>query len=180
MKKRRADAKLRIEGLSEIEEAEIKVQPQKSQKENIQGRGARPISSYRPIPVNGDCFGEVLELWGFLVTFSEPLSIKMVPSLFKLLDAFRFSDPFIRTLCHRAMPHSRAFDNVVMRHRKDDPFEKAFQSIKDARTLLNKIGVALTRPLLPEFFKLMGMESEIQAEAAKFVVHELSWMEIAR
>ena len=180
MKKRRLDAKLRIEGFSEIEEAQLKTNPAKSQEDDFSRRGNRPLSTHRPIPVNGDCFGEVLELWGFLVTFAEPLAIKAVPSVSKLLDALRFIDPFVRRLCNRAMPHSRVLDNVVMRYYKEDDYEKAFQSMKDAKSLLNKIGVALTRPLLPEFFKLMGMESEIQSEAAKFIVHELTWMEIAR
>ena len=152
----------------------------KSQEEDIKRRGGRPLSTHRPIPVNGDCFGEVLELWGFLVTFAEPLAIRIVPSISKLLDALRFIDPFVKTLCHRAMPHSRALDNVVMRYFKEDDYEKAFQSMKDANLLISKIGVALTRPLLPEFFKLMGMEPDIQSEAAKFIVNELTWMEIAR
>jgi hypothetical protein len=188
MKKRRVDAKLRLEGLSESEEeGRCRSKPDALLSQvpsSSQVRGARPKSVYQPIALSGDCFGEVLELWGFLVTFSEPLGIRTVPTLRKLLDAFRFSDPFVKDLCAKATSFSRCLDNVVLRCTQGEghrlPYDSSHQSMADAKKLLNRVGVALVRPLLHEFYKLMGMEGDLSAEASKYILHDLTWMEIAR
>ena len=79
MKKRRIEAKMRLEGLSEMEENRIRVKSSTYDADNVmrnpynsktsptsspqEERGSsRPLTTYKPIPFCGDEVGEVLEL----------------------------------------------------------------------------------------------------------------------
>lgn len=184
MRRRKSEARSRIEGICEAEGSRnaamsTDASPEESYAE-LPARGSRPQPTYHHLPFNGDSFGELLELWGFLVTFAEPLGLQMVPSVEALMKGFRFVDQFVHKMCQKTVPFVHALDTVVQRYFGTDPFEGAYLEVKRARTLLDNIAMALVKPLMPEFFKLLGVDVELQQEASKFMLNRLSWMEIAR
>jgi hypothetical protein len=185
VKRRRVEAGLRLEGLCDVDVNGGRVRMARNIKSSSSSsasmsREARPLASHRPLPFTGDSFGEMLELWGFLVTFSDSLGIQMVPSIQRLEEALRYMDPLMRKLCNDAACFSHTLDNAILRNTGDYLYEGASSIVKESRVLLDKIGVVLCRALLPEFMRLIGMEVDIQAEASKFMLNSLTWMEIAR
>lgn len=181
VKRFRLDARLRVEGMCELEENGLRVKSSTSLPSPDapdKTRAPRPQPSMH-VPLRGDSFGDVLELWGFLISFSEALGLQMVPDLTTLSDCFRFSDLFMRSLSRKAMCFAHAFDTVVSRHVQYDVFEDAATEMKRASAMIDKIGVALVRPLMPEFFKLMGVEADNQPSAA-YMLNSMTWLEIVR
>ena len=57
-------------------------------------------------------FGQVLELWGFLCTFSTPLKIVAVPSLNHFANALKSCDPAYRHLHQHARGALHTFEAV--------------------------------------------------------------------
>ena len=184
IRRRRSDVKVRMEGICDAEEGRDKVIAVSSLKpeefNDISKRGPRPASSRRPVPFTGDCYGEFLELWGFIITFSEPLGLAMVPSISQLEDAFRFANPFMRDLCRKAFHYFHALDNVTGKNKiYMDLYRESAQMMKHGSEILDNLGVALCRPLMAEFFKLMGMDSELLLDVDR-ILNTHSWREVAR
>ena len=64
------------------------------------------------VPLDGEIFGQVLELWGFLCTFSSPLKIVAIPTLNHFANALKACDPAYRHLQQHARGALHTFESV--------------------------------------------------------------------
>jgi hypothetical protein len=157
----------------------------------------------------GDQMGTILELWTFLITFGEALDVHTVPDLNTTIAAFQSVDPLLRSIHSKlvtlpagaALAHElascvgpvghRSRDSSISTFCKDNSFNSAVATAsapdllsippKQAHTLLDRIGMLLTKLLLPEYYKLMNSSMD-NAKALNIHLHVniLNWREIAR
>ena len=72
----------------------------------------RPEPLNGSVPLDGEVFGQVLELWGFLCTFATPLKIVAIPSLNHFANALKACDPAYRHLHQHARGALHTFEAV--------------------------------------------------------------------
>ena len=94
-----------------------------SQHQNQSDSGSQDISclsvslSQAPVLVRleGDIFGQVLELWGFLCTFAQPLKALTIPSISHLCNSVRACEPNFKKLMMNSRGAKRSFESVSAR-----------------------------------------------------------------
>ena len=67
------------------------------------------------VRLDGDIFGQVLELWGFLCTFAQPLKALTIPSILHLCNSVRACEPNFKKLMMNAQGARRSFESVSAR-----------------------------------------------------------------
>ena len=136
-------------------------------------RAPCPPAETGPIRMDPGIFGQLLELWGFLNTFSGALKLTAAPSLEKLSNAIRVLDPSYKALSPHIRNTLRSFYFV------SNGIEE--QAPEDAVALLSHVGMKLVEPLLKEFNRLMGLDvAEPMLGTCRIPVNALTWREIAR
>jgi hypothetical protein len=116
----------------------------------------------RPLHLSGVTFGRFLELWVFLFTYSKLLGIAVLPSQDSFEEKIASLDPFSRKLNHFIAKTSQLTPPAFSHFSWAPPVASAPPNggiDLGAYRLLNKTGIALARPLLDEYYKIMGMDS---------------------
>ena len=67
------------------------------------------------VRLEGDIFGQVLELWGFLCTFAQPLKALTIPSISHLCNSVRACEPNFKKLMMNSRGAQRSFESVSAR-----------------------------------------------------------------
>ena len=116
-----------------------------------------------------------MELFTFLVSYSTPLNLRQVPSIEVLEASLAALSPFTRHVQHLGARAARTIGSPWLQAILQET------TCDDALELLNAIGVALTRKLLPEYNRIMGMDNVAPyLGSCAIVVNELTWREVAR
>jgi hypothetical protein len=168
----------------------------------------------RPLHLSGKTFGNCLELWVFLLTYSKPLRLSIIPSHEAFEKIFSSFQPLTKQL---KFIHKKSSQLLGLTHSSGDSLSASASGIEKAHPmtemrerkplfdrrqingglfsyhLLNKVGIALSLPLLEEYSKIMGMESlvttsvlvdeESQSSSPTLVslpINEILWKEITR
>jgi hypothetical protein len=122
-----------------------------------------------------DLFCDVVDIWGFLMTFSRSLQIDTIPSLKTMSNAINKSNPLFKELNGNNLSSLSSLMNL-----KSNNETTPVNNEKD-QNLLNEIGVCLTIPLLKDFNKYMGIESIENLIGDNIIpVNILTWREVAR
>jgi hypothetical protein len=143
----------------------------------------------RPMHLSGETFGRFLELWVFLLTYSKLLGIAVIPAQDAFEETIASLDPFSTRLNHfiaktsqlSAFPHFSVASSPFLKVPAGEVGLKAYR-------LLNKTGIALTRPLLEEYYKIMGMDSLVTpvtgtattGDSVGIPLNDLLWKEVCR
>lgn len=136
-------------------------------------REPRPEPEQGAVRIDSGLFGQVLELWGFVNTFTEPLNLRSVPSLQAMMTALRVLNP-----CHKALTHRTR--NALHSHFYVSS-GRVDMSPEEARSMLDKLGVAMAESLLKDYNRLFKLEeAEPQLGSCRVPVNALTWKEIAR
>ena len=132
IRKRKDDARLRVEIMCDKEEASkilrsapnngnqgISVKNGTSNRNEEESGIKRPESLPLPpsgaVRLEGELFGQVLEFWTFLSTFSQPLKVLSIPSIAQLTGALRACDPNFKKLKLNSKGATRSFETVSAR-----------------------------------------------------------------
>lgn len=211
MRKRRDEIKYIIGGISDQEyQLSRNIHTHNNQSESSFGYIPDQIEldEHPPLPepkngmvcMDGNIFGDILEIWDYMQTFSESLDIgsmnlaaivydsielpsKIIsgnPDLFVLLNALKRYDPHFKRLAGRASGMFNSYDYASGNSTKlkDAPFELT-QDLAD--TVVNTIGIALTKVLLEDYEHIMGIEAAKESIGSfKVPINALTWREIAR
>jgi hypothetical protein len=174
IKARKIEAKLRMEIIVDKEEVVISSDSRRTTSSTyivdamevednslLINRGGRPEPRGRLTGLSGDTYGQLLEIWVYLLTYAGPLSITQVPTLEKLCHAIRQSDP-----------NHKLFSNCV----KSSCFRQ------DNNLLLDDIGILLCETLMGEYIKCWGLDDKDNDTwgIVKSTLNLLTWKEIAR
>ena len=185
VKRRREDAKTLAEIVADREESHRSNRNKVSLQQPVGAlmdskafgpNGGRPESIANFVVIDGAVMGQLIEIWEFLHAFSKKLQLSSdVPSIEQLMLAARTCDPRYRAVSSYTGSIHHTYDFVVA-HQFVDPLPS------DASELLDRIGVALTSQLMPDFERLLGLDS-IGAQGSmlqKVPNNTLTWREIAR
>ena len=93
------DGRMDVQG---IDEKDVKAIEREKDKDDWQ-LTPRPCSSNGLVRMDGEQYGQILELWGFLCTFAQPLKVLTIPSISHLTDSIRACEPNY----HKLRLHSR-------------------------------------------------------------------------
>lgn len=182
VKKRRDDAKIMAELVSEREEsvrcnkgkATLVKSEDKSSQEYTLSSQPRPEYISNAIVIDGFVFGQLIEINEFLRTFSKLLDISEVPGIDYLVRLARVCDPSFKLIQSYTQGLQHTYDNTVMQQHLN-PLPSESQEVFDS------IGVTLTKQLMTEYERIHGLD-QIEAQAGLFhiPVNALTWKEIAR
>ena len=64
------------------------------------------------VRLEGELFGQILEFWGFLSTFAQPLKVLTIPSIPHLCSAVRACEPSLKKLRLNSRGADRSFESV--------------------------------------------------------------------
>ena len=174
IKVRKIEAKLRMEIIVDKEEVVISSDSRRTTSSTyimdtvevednslLIDRTRRPEPRGKLIGLPGDIYGQILEIWVYLLTYASPLSITQVPTLDKLCQSIRQSDPNYKTFA--SCIKSDLF-------RRDDDF------------LLDDIGILMCETLMGEYIKCWGLDDKDNDTwgIVKSTLNLLTWKEIAR
>ena len=73
---------------------------------------SRPHPSSGIVRLEGELFGQILEFWGFLSTFAQPLKVLTIPSIPHLCSAVRACEPSLKKLRLNSRGADRSFESV--------------------------------------------------------------------
>ena len=134
IRKRKDDARLRVEVMCDKEEAckILRTAPSngnqgtsvkngiinsrgKEDDSGIKGPESPPLPPSGAVRLEGELFGQLLEFWTFLSTFSQPLKVLSIPSIAHLTGALKACDPNFKKLKLNSKGASRSFEVVSAR-----------------------------------------------------------------
>ena len=182
LKTRRVEAKLRVEIVCDREEA-VKVSMPSSKPiggqcddfADLKERPNRPESKSNITSfIDSSVFGQVFEVWNFLMTYSQIMNIEEIPNFKRLCVAILAMDNEYQDIF--------AASNQPLSQAKDVCDDNDFFFPRDsAKDLMNQIGMAMCQVMLRDFQKVMGIEiNDHFLSALKNLLNELTWKEIAR
>jgi hypothetical protein len=128
-----------------------------------------PLPQGGSVRIDGDTFGQLMEVWEFLNTFKRVIQIDELPSITTLYAAVKRLD-----LEYRHLREATGNDWAT------DP--EASLSELEATRVLDTIGVALTKMLMKEFERMMSVDPLTDSSAGdlRIPVNALTWREIMR
>ena len=68
------------------------------------------------VRLEGELFGQILEFWGFLSTFAQPLKVLTIPSIPHLCSAVRACEPSLKKLRLNSRGADRSFESVSAKY----------------------------------------------------------------
>ena len=166
IKKRRDEARTRVEALVDLElpnratvNASIIPMIIKNDEYIKKANSMKNLTSRPPIPIpsqdivifDNDGFGKVLELWGLLTSYVSILDMTEIPSIRKIETALQICDPYlshVRNLLRNSNSVANYYENK----------SKNVMSSRDAESLLTQLGIALTKNLLSDYYKIIGFD----------------------
>ena len=118
---------VKVENISEIQIATHSTQMQTHTQGHLQSHSHSQCYSFPPlsqslyrdpvlVKLDGETFGQVLELWGFLCTFAQPLKVLTIPSIPHLCNAIKACEPNFKKLKMNSRGASRSFETVSARY----------------------------------------------------------------
>ena len=118
---------VKVENISEIQIATHSTQMQTHTQGHLQSHSHSQFYSFPPlsqslyrdpvlVKLDGETFGQVLELWGFLCTFAQPLKVLTIPSIPHLCNAIKACEPNLKKLKMNSRGASRSFETVSARY----------------------------------------------------------------
>jgi hypothetical protein len=148
----------------------------------------------RPLHLSDKTFGNCLELWVFLFTYSKPLHLALIPSQETFEKIFSFYEPLTRYLKYIQKKSLQLIVGYKVSLSPPPPHTTLAVGTQPLRNesyrhLMNKVGLALSRPLLEEYYKIMGMESFMnntmmmigdEETSSTLPMNEILWKEIIR
>lgn len=72
----------------------------------------RPHPTSGIVRLEGELFGQILEFWGFLSTFAQPLKVLTIPSIPHLCSAVRACEPSLKKVRLNSRGADRSFESV--------------------------------------------------------------------
>jgi hypothetical protein len=73
---------------------------------------SRPEPFKGPVRLDGESYDQILELWGFMSTFSGLLKVLTLPSISVFTDAIRVVEPNYRKVLLNSRSATRSFEVV--------------------------------------------------------------------
>lgn len=132
--------------------------------------------------LDNDIFGRCLELWAFLFTYSKLLEIAVMPSQSHFELNFSTTHRLVHQLMHWTNKNIQLTGISYL-----SPYFAAIEPLLEnsgekVHGLMSKIGIALTRPLVEEYYSIMGMDAHFPTFEVPFhlPVNDMLWKEIAR
>lgn len=111
-------------------------------------------------PGSGDGFGKLLEVWGMCAIFPDAFGIRGLPKVLKFVESLRTYDSY---------------------RKQQSVATVSASSCLAADRLLNQLGMALCRPLMAEFNRIVGIDiAEPYLGPCRIPINSLTWREIAR
>ena len=117
---------------------------------NLTRRPPIPIPSLDIVIFDNDGFGKVLELWGLLTSYVSILDMTEIPSIRKIETALQVCDPYLVHV-RNLLKNSNSVANYYENKSKN-------MSSREAESLLTQLGVALTKNLLSDYYKIIGFD----------------------
>jgi hypothetical protein len=158
-----------------------------------------PEPSNGMILFDGHIFGNILEMWDYLQTFSDVFDLgrelglqhelpeasesAVHPEFFQLCHALKHVDPHFQRLLKLSSSMKSSYDAVSQNYptptaTKLEAFDMTTES---AEKIINAIGISLTRTLLRDYEHIMGVEAAKESLGNyKIILNSLTWREIAR
>jgi hypothetical protein len=135
-----------------------------------------PTPLGRSVHVSGDMFGKCLDLFAFMVAYCKPLSLAQIPSVDVLESALSNLSPESKHVKHLANRARKTLGCSTMLSSHTEAL-----TMDESTSLLNSIGVALCKPLLVEYNRVMAIDNVApHLGDCAIVVNELTWKEIPR
>lgn len=134
------------EGGKEGEDGIVTVDGKGREGDDTQIVTSRPCPLNALVRIDGELYGQILELWGFLCTFAQPLKVLTVPSISRLTNSIRACEPNFKKLRLHTRGAERSFEAVSALSKEHS--SENVPSPDEAAALLDSAGLLMASTLV--------------------------------